>query len=59
MTAACTILIGISALALCACQGLNLDPESHHAFAKANATETTPPADLLLSVPGLHYIASR
>jgi len=59
MTTASWLSIGISALILCACQELNLDPESHRAFAKANAAQTAPPADLSLAAVGGRYVASQ
>jgi hypothetical protein len=58
MTTASWLSIGVSALILCACQELNLDPESHRAFTKASADQTAPPADLSLAAAG-HYVASR
>ncbi len=59
MTISNWLLIGVSALVLCACQDLNLDPESHRAFAKTNAGETAPPADLSRTATDAHYVASR
>jgi hypothetical protein len=59
MTTASWLLIGVSAVILCACQGLNLDPESHRAFAKASAAQTAPPADLSPAASGSNYVASR
>lgn len=59
MTTASWLSIGVSALILCACQELNLDPESHRAFAKASAAQTAPPGDLSLDAAGGRYVASR
>jgi hypothetical protein len=59
MSKASWLSIGVSAVILCACQGLNLDPESHHAFAKASAAETAPPADLAPATAGGTDVAAR
>jgi hypothetical protein len=58
MTTVSWLSIGVSALILCACQDLNLDPESHRAFAKASAAQTAPPADLSPADADGHYAAA-
>jgi hypothetical protein len=59
MNTAIWLSLAASALALCACQNLNLDPESHRDFAKASAAQSMPPADLSSAAVETPYAAAR
>ncbi len=59
MNTAIRLSIAACVLALCACQNLNLDPESHREFAKASAAQSMPPTDLSAGAAQTPYAAAQ